>query len=48
MVVAAPPTKKQKQKKAPAAATGGGTFSFHPEDESLQKVKSSELLNIYD
>jgi hypothetical protein len=38
MMAAAPPTKKYKQKKAAGAASSGGTFSFHPEDEHLQKV----------
>jgi hypothetical protein len=40
LVAATPPNKKRKQRAGQQSA-GGGTFSFHPEDEYVQKVGAS-------
>jgi hypothetical protein len=47
MMTVAPPTKKHKQKKATLAPSNGGTFSFHPEDEYLQKVRRPDELSFF-
>jgi hypothetical protein len=49
LMATAPAPKKKKQKAttgapgAPTPNTGSGTFSFHPEDEYIQKVRSPAL-----